>query len=59
MKVEEINNPQLYNKIQAECMNIYIDFLRKSGDTRDKNLICIEWISLYSVSFRKTWNESQ
>ena len=57
--MEKIYNFKLYNAIQVVTMKIYIETLRKYGDERSENEICIEWIKLYSADFRKTWSKEE
>lgn len=59
MSLPEISNLRLYNHIQKYFMEIYIEIKWEGGDTRDKNDICLEWISKHSAEFRQIWHEYQ
>lgn len=46
---------QIYCKVLAAILKVYIKQKRLKGDTRSNNEIVKEWIYYYSDRFRRFW----
>lgn len=44
-----------YTGMEKRMMTLYLEKRRSEGDERDKNIIFIEWIRIYSEFFRIMW----